>query len=86
MVNSSEHVNLLITPYNGITKIQSNRLDSINLLFKDSSTLWCLANSMHIETFQENGQTFGMLEIGDTITDSFDKIVKKIQVNSSKAK
>jgi hypothetical protein len=85
IINSDEHINLLITPINGISKEQSDKLNSISDLFSPS-TLWDLAYEMHTEIDEFNGQKFLTLNEGDSITGNFETVISKCKVLDSKGK
>lgn len=86
LINSSEHMNIIVTPNNGINGCQFQRLNDIQNLFTYESTTWSLANNMHIETFQEDGKTYGMLNIGETHDGNLKSVISVLEVKNSKQK
>ncbi|MBE6160583.1 MAG: hypothetical protein E7157_06035 [Lactobacillales bacterium] len=76
LVNSSEHINIMVTPSNGISNNQENRLDDLKNIFPNN-ILWCLSHEMHIEVFEENGHKYGTLELGDVIEGKYEDVISK---------
>lgn len=75
VINSSEHINILITPSsNGITGKQFNQLENFITLF-DNNTTWAHVPNMHIETFEQNGHKYGTLEVGDVVEGDFNAAI-----------
>lgn len=83
LVNSKEHFNIFITPNNGITENQKNRLEDLNTIMPDNIK-WEYAPNMHIETFKENNIVYGTLEIGETTIGSFNNIIRNMNIKKMK--
>ena len=78
IVNSSEHTNIIVLPNIGMTKEQEDRFTDLQDFFTENMSFICAPN-MHIETFRENGQTFGTLDIGKTIDGHFKDILSEVK-------
>lgn len=76
IINSSEHINIMVTSKNGISNNSENRLDDLKEIFNDN-ILWNLASNMHIEVFEENGFKYGALEVGETIDGKYEDVINK---------
>ena len=85
-VNSSEHINILISPSAGISKEQENRLNDIQKVFINDLDRWASTNDMHIETFKENGQVFGTLELGQIVEGDFKTVISSLKNTNRKTK
>lgn len=66
MVNSSEHINIAIIPNSGLSYEQSYGIKEIDNLFVESAK-WEIANNMHFEIIEENGQKYKVLDVGETV-------------------
>ena len=45
--------------------------------FFEKNIIWNLANEMHIETFEDNGKKYGMLEVGNVIEGKYEDVINK---------
>lgn len=75
-INSLEHINIIVTPSDSISNEQENRLIDFNNFF-EKNIIWNLANEMHIETFEDNGKKYGMLEVGNVIEGKYEDVINK---------
>lgn len=85
VINSSEHINLLITPIAGISKEQASKLNILPQLFSPD-ILWDLAYEIHTEVIEYNGGKFLDLNAGDYIRGTLEDIIPKCKLSSEKEK
>lgn len=76
LVNSSEHINIMVVPSNGLSNNQENRLNDLKGIFPNN-IMWCLAHEMHIEVFEDNGHKYGTLELGDVIEGEYESVISE---------
>ena len=84
IVNSSEHMNIIITPNGDINDEQKRRLIELKDFFTDD-IVFSYVNNMHIERFESNGKTYGTLDIGETKEGNYKSILENLNT-TKKAK
>lgn len=78
LVNSSEHINIMIIPSSGISNEQLNRINDLKDIFPNNIN-WCLSNDMHIETFESDGKKYGTLEVGNVIEGMYEDVIDEYE-------
>lgn len=74
LVNSFEHINIMVIPSFGISNEQLNRINDLKDIFPNNIN-WCLSNEMHIETFESDGKKYGTLEVGNVIEGKYEDVI-----------
>ena len=78
LVNSSEHINIMVIPSSGISNEQLNRINDLKDIFPNNIN-WCLSNDMHIETFESDGKKYGTLEVGNVIEGKYEDVIDEYE-------
>lgn len=77
IIHSVEHINIIAAPKE-MTNEQQIRLEQLGQIFPERMQ-FSYAPNMHIESFRQNGQVYGTLDIGDTTEGNLEKILNKIK-------
>lgn len=73
LINGTIH-NILVIPKQGINEQQLDKLFEMTDVFKGNES-WNLADNIHIEIEEKDGQKFGFLETGNTIKGSINEVI-----------
>ena len=85
LINSSNHINLLCTPREGVNELQAEKIEIIKNLFNYTFS-WELVDDMRIERYKDNPRQ-GYLEIGNTKKGNIDYILNNLKIkNNNKIK